>query len=441
MNMSKNSNCDPILEKMYGLRRFGIKLGLSAIRDVLEELGDPHRHFSSIHIAGTNGKGSVASTLSMILSMAGHRTGLYTSPHLVRFNERICIDNTPISDDDIVEAYHAVGACGFAGREPTFFEFTTAMAFYIFKRENVKWAVVETGMGGRLDATNVIAPRLSIITNISIEHRQYLGNTISEIAAEKGGIIKPGIPVATGVKQASAVSVLNGIAQEKGSPLYRYGSDFKIRRHKDGSFTYYGLDNVWRNLRTGLPGGHQVDNAALILAGCELLNRDGAGLESDHINEGFKRNNWPGRLEVACESPYIILDGAHNIQACRNLAVFLRMEKAKKKRIVLVVGILDDKPYKAMLGCLLPECDHVIVTRPVIDRALSPETLAGEACGYLAGVEIFPDVARAVKHAVETAGENDLICIGGSLYVVGEAKTGLEKIGIKSARFGSNIPA
>ncbi|MCP4688208.1 MAG: bifunctional folylpolyglutamate synthase/dihydrofolate synthase, partial [Desulfobacterales bacterium] len=201
--MTRENAYDDCLKSMYGLRRFGIKLGLGTIRGVLEGLGNPHEKFSCIHIAGSNGKGSIASTLAAILETSGRRVGLYTSPHLVRFNERIRVNGEPVSNADVVNAHQAVDDVRPRGgaRHPTFFEFATAMAFYEFARRKVDWAVVETGMGGRLDATNVITPAVSVISNISMEHRMYLGNTLAEIASEKGGIIKKGVPVVTGVRQ------------------------------------------------------------------------------------------------------------------------------------------------------------------------------------------------------------------------------------------------
>ena len=220
MKMSSKTSYDKCLETLYSLRRYGIILGLDVIRNILRKLEDPQNNFKTIHVAGTNGKGSIASTLSTILIHAGFRVGLYTSPHLIRFNERICINNHPISDENIVAAYEAVKAVHLGSREPTFFEFSTAMAFYEFGRCNVDWAVVETGMGGRLDATNVINPDLSIISNVSLEHKLFLGNTISDITREKGGIIKNRVPIVTGVTQKHAVSILKSIAESQSAPLF-----------------------------------------------------------------------------------------------------------------------------------------------------------------------------------------------------------------------------
>jgi len=373
MAKSQKDSYSNILKSMYSLRRFGIKLGLSTIRRILKGLGNPQDNFSCIHVAGTNGKGSVASALASILNASGYKTGLYTSPHLVRFNERITVRNHPVSNDKVVESYKAVKRAHFGDREPTFFEFTTAMAFYEFSRQKMDWAVIETGMGGRLDATNIIKPALSIITNISVEHREYLGNTIAEIAGEKGGIIKRNIPVVTGIKQKHAVSVVKEIAKTKSAPFFLLGDDFKVKRNKSGNFTYFGMDNTWRNLQTGLLGNYQVDNAALVVAACEVLNRKKADIPLKSIREGLTNNSWPGRLEVVSKDPFILLDGAHNLIAARNLSNYLS-NNLSNRNITLVIGILDDKPYKAMLKSLLPVCKRAIITSPIIDRALAPET-------------------------------------------------------------------
>lgn len=417
------------LKAMFGLRRFGIKLGLSTIRKILEELGNPHLKFSCVHVAGTNGKGSIASALASTLYEAGYTVGLYTSPHLVRFNERICINNHPIRDESVVSLYEAVKDVHYGTREPTFFEFATAMALYEFARQNVDWAVIETGMGGRLDATNIIKPSLSIISNLSVEHKTYLGNTIARIAHEKGGIIKQGKPVVTGVRQKTAISVIENIADSKSAPLYRLGSDFRVRRNHNETFTYFGIENIWRKMHSGLPGNHQIDNAALVIAACEILSKKKTNLSLQNIRDGLKQNSWPGRLEVVSHSPFILLDGAHNLIAARNLARFLSKNLADRK-ITLVVGILDDKPYSAMLRCLLPVCAKVILTRPKIDRALAPEILYDIAKNMISNIQIVPDINNAIKDAVETAIPHGAICIAGSLYVVGEAKEALAKMNI-----------
>lgn len=435
MIMSTNISYDNCLKTMYGLRRFGIILGLSTIKTLLRGLGNPQNNFACIHVAGTNGKGSIASALASILYSSGYKVGLYTSPHLVRFNERICINNRPVSDENVVSSYAAINSVSSGDREPTFFELVTAMALYEFNRQKVDWAVIETGMGGRLDATNIINPMLSIISNISIEHKMYLGNTIAEIAAEKGGIIKKNIPVVTGVKQKNAISVIKDIADSKTAALYRLGDAFKVRRNNNNNtFNYLGIDNIWRNMRTGLLGSHQVDNAAIVLAACEILNKNMANLPLTEIRNGLVQNNWQGRLEVVSTDPYILLDGAHNLSAARNLSHFLSKNMAGRK-ITLVAGILNDKPYAAMLKSLIPVCSRVILTRCKNDRALPPEILYSAAMKIMSNIEpdnkpdieIIPDVGQAVMHAVKTAAVEDVICIAGSLYVAGEAKEALDR--------------
>lgn len=418
---------DACLEEMFGLGRFGIILGLSTIRNILKALGNPQDSFRCIHVAGTNGKGSIASALSSILSLAGYRVGLYTSPHLVRFNERICIDSRPIANDEVVDAYRAVKRVQTGDREATFFEYATAMAFYAFGRKKVDWAIIETGMGGRLDATNIVKPVLSIITNISLEHRLYLGNTIAEIAWEKAGIIKRRVPVITGVRQKSAIAVVEAIAEKRSAPLYRLGDAFRVRRHKSGTFTYYGMAHTWRNIRTALLGNYQVDNAALVLAACEtLLAKRACELSQEAIRTGLENNRWPGRLEVVSTAPLILLDGAHNLIAARNLARFLA-GNFQDRNITLVVGILDDKPYGAMLRCLLPVCSRVVLTRSRIDRSLPVEKLHPIATSMVNDVRCIADVGDAVKDAIRTSPSDGVICIAGSLYVVGEAKEAFEK--------------
>ncbi len=413
------------LQSMFSLRRFGIKLGLDTIQSMLQGLGSPQNMFASIHIAGTNGKGSIASALSSIFRTAGYRVGLYTSPHLVKFNERIRINGAPISDMDVLKAFEAVKQVYTGDREPTFFEYTTAMAFHEFARAKVEWAIVETGMGGRLDATNVLNPRLSIISNISLEHRQYLGNTIAEITSEKGGIIKRGVPVITGVNQKEAIEVLRNISQKQEAPLYRLGEHFRVRKNKKSdTFSYVGINSTWENMQTGLKGNHQVGNAALVLAACEVLNRHDTHFDIEQIKEGLLKTDWPGRMEVVSQTPYIILDGAHNLMAARKLGRFIS-ENLIKDKTTLIIGILDDKPYKGMLKSLLPFCKRVILTKPVINRALEPEKLYKFAKDLIEDIKIVPSVKDAFFYARESVSSDEAICVAGSLYVVGEVKQAL----------------
>jgi dihydrofolate synthase / folylpolyglutamate synthase len=416
------------LASMFRLHRFGIKLELDTTRAMLSALGNPHSQYLCIHIAGTNGKGSVAAMLSELLRMAGYKVGRYTSPHLERFNERICIDNEPVEDSEVVDSYRRAIAIKDLPRQPTFFEFTTAMAFDLFRHRQVEWAVVETGMGGRLDATNVIRPVLTLITNISLEHKIYLGNTLPVIAGEKAGIIKRGVPVVTGVRQKSAREVIEREAAGLEAPMYRHGRDFRSRRNTSADFSYHGLDHHWSHFRLGLVGDHQVDNASLVLAACEILMHSGhIQLDEAAIRKGLLNTRWPGRLEVAGTDPYLILDGAHNLMAARLLRRHL-IRYFKDRNITLVVGILDDKPFRAIMRDLSAPCRRVIVTQPKIDRAIPAQRLGAVAKEFSPHVEIIQNVGDALRLALATTAKEDVICVAGSLYVVGEAKTALRDL-------------
>jgi dihydrofolate synthase/folylpolyglutamate synthase len=423
--MKKSKSYDASLKEMYGLRRFGMVLGLSTIRNMLKGLGHPQNQYSAVHVAGTNGKGSVAAALSSILHKAGFRVGLFTSPHLVRFNERICINNSPITDGQVVSAYRAVKEAYKGKRQPTFFEYSTAMAFHEFSRQKVDWAIIETGMGGRLDATNVIKPKLTVITNISMEHRMHLGSTLADIAGEKAGIIKRNVPVITGTEQKRAKSVIEAVALEKSAPIYRYGDSFRVRRTPGDTFSYFGLEHVWKGLTSGLPGSHQIRNAALVLAACECLMQKKVSLTLEQVKSGLLDTKWPGRLEIVRQKPLVILDGAHNFMAARALKKYLT-QSLKDRKITMVIGILDDKPYQAMLKILLPGCHRVIVTKAGIDRALPVETLYEVAKQHVPNIKIIPRVADALNYAIKTTPKKHAVCVAGSLYVVGEAKEAIE---------------
>ncbi|MEZ4550458.1 MAG: Mur ligase family protein [Desulfobacterales bacterium] len=317
------------------------------------------------------------------------------------------------------------------------------MALHLFAKAQVDWAIIETGMGGRLDATNILCPELCVISNISMEHRFYLGNTIADITAEKGGIIKPNTPVVTGVTQKSAIQVLEKIAAENRAPFYRLGAQFRVRRLKEGTFSYHGIYHQWKNLRTGLPGTHQIDNAALILAACEVLMQKGVGIREEKIHQCLASYTWPGRLEIIPATiknragkdsgtkvvPEIIIDGAHNLMAARKLGSFLK-EAYYARHITLVIGILDDKPYESILQSLLPACDRVILTEPEIDRRLPAERLLPYTTALIKDTMVQKNVADAVATAVNITPPDGAICIAGSLYVVGEAMQALRNSGI-----------
>ncbi|MDD9300980.1 MAG: bifunctional folylpolyglutamate synthase/dihydrofolate synthase [Desulfobacter sp.] len=424
---------DQCLDKIYKLGRFGIKLELDTIQNILRFLNHPQKNFATVHVAGTNGKGSTASYIAAILTQAGFKTGLYTSPHLVRFNERISINGNQISDEEVVLAYEAVNAVDIGKRKATFFEFATAMAFYHFSKEQVDWAVIETGMGGRFDATNIVRPEVSVITNLSIEHTDYLGNTIQDLAREKGGIIKAKTPVVTAVTQPSGLRVIQKTADKNKAPLFQFKKDFSLRKTpREKSFTFQGIHQAFRQIIKPLPGDHQKENLSLALAACELIFKQNAkndnryDLSVDLVRQGLSNTRWPGRLEKISDKPLVILDGAHNLKAAQVLGKYLE-KTLGSKTLTLVVGILDDKPFEKMLAHLLPLAHQVIITKAKIDRSLDPQVLASTVKkSFTDKVMIIEDVAEAVSHAISTCSDDDTVCIAGSLYVAGEAKRKFE---------------
>jgi dihydrofolate synthase/folylpolyglutamate synthase len=422
MNTGQESAYNACLNELFSLRRLRMKLRLDTIRGVLARLENPHQRFKSVHIAGTNGKGSTAAHLAATLNTAGYRTGLFTSPHLIRFNERFRIDGHAAGDDEVVAAFHHVRHAQRQNEEHmTFFEMCAAMAFWIFARRKVDWAVIETGMGGRLDATNVLIPEVSVITNIALDHQIYLGNTLADIAREKAGIIKPGIALVTGVKQPPTRLVIKETAHRQKAPVYRLGKAFRVRRRStNNDFSYFGLDTTLYNLKTALSGSHQVDNAAMAIAACELINRKHPTVNPDAIRKGLIRVTWPGRLQIISQDPMVILDGAHNLAAAKLLARHLRQHLGRRK-LVLVIGILDDKAFNGMLAVLAPFCSRVIATQPNYSRALPPQQVAEAARKHVAQVSVKATVAEAIDHALATIGPDEAVCVAGSLYLVGEA--------------------
>ncbi len=440
MNNNAYQQC---LDKIYKLGRFGIKLELDTIQNILKLLNDPQKNYRVVHVAGTNGKGSTATYITSILRKAGFKTGIYTSPHLVKFNERIAVNGEQISDDRVVKAYNAVHAVDFGKRRATFFEIATAMGFYHFAQENVDWAVIETGMGGRFDATNVITPQVSVITNLSIEHTDYLGNTIKDLAKEKGGIIKFHTPVVTGVSQPSGLDVIRRLSKEKKTDLHIFKKDFSIRKTpRQKTYTYMGLNKQFKQLIKPLPGDHQKENLSLALAACEIIFKKLKKTDSRYdltpnlVKEGLALTKWPGRLEHVMQQPLVILDGAHNLVAAKvlgkHLASTLKNKNQKNKRLTLVLGILDDKPYEKMLEHLVPWADTVIITKAKINRSLETDVLKTAVEKITKSpCLVIEDVKDAVAHAIDASAPEDAVCIAGSLYVAGEAKEKFDNDPIK----------
>jgi dihydrofolate synthase/folylpolyglutamate synthase len=424
--LSRDPAYDQALSYLYGLQKFGMKFGLSKTENLLQAFDRPQDQLKLIHIAGTNGKGSVAAMAASIFSRAGYRVGLYTSPHLVDFRERFQINGRLIPPGETLDLIREVKERTNPEEPPTFFELVTAMALIYFAREKVDLAIIEAGLGGRLDATNVIRPRVTAITTLSLEHQEYLGNSLRRIAWEKGGIIKAGIPLVSGVTQPSAREVISRLCREQGAPLFLAGRDFQTRKIAGTRFNYAGFGKVYKGLRNKLLGPHQIRNAGLALSLVNLWPVEGKNLSEDSIREGLLQVNWPGRMEVWTERPRMVLDGAHNPAAMKVLAGTLP-ETLPYKRLLLVIGIMQDKDIAAILAPIVPLADRVFLTRAEYIRSAEPEKLLSFLDRDRGKCRLFPALSQAIDQAVIEAADDDLICITGSLFVVGEARAYLEK--------------
>ncbi|MBC8178071.1 MAG: bifunctional folylpolyglutamate synthase/dihydrofolate synthase [Deltaproteobacteria bacterium] len=406
---------------LYGLQKYGIKFGLSKTSNLLKTFGNPHKGRRYIHIAGTNGKGSVAAFIASILKETGLKVGFYSSPHLVRFTERFKISGEEIDQGKAMELIEELRTAFSPEEPPTFFEATTAMALIYFARENTDLSIMEVGMGGRLDATNVITPLVSGITNISMEHQDFLGNRLLDIAKEKAGIIKRGVDVITAATQSPVIRTLEATARDRGAPLWRVGKEIRYRTTATG-FHYSGPGLRLRGLRLGLKGMMQTRNAALALGIIEKLVEKGIAVSEEDIRKGLRNTAWPGRMHIVGTSPTILLDGGHNPAALRALAHSIR-NGFKYRRLVLVIGVMADKEINQMLRAIIPLADYLICTRPVYSRAAEPEILMAKAAPFEKPGEMVPFLTDALTKAKEMADPRDLIVVCGSLFTVGEALT------------------
>ncbi len=412
------------LDYLYSLEKFGMIFGLEKVKAILEAIGNPHHEIQTIHIGGTNGKGSTAAMMASVLQQEGYHVGLYTSPHLIRFTERIKVDGKEIDQQEVAELTEWMRQrIEASGVTPpfTFFDFTTAMAILYFKQKRVDLAILEVGLGGRLDSTNVVDPLLSIITNVSKDHEEVLGRTIQKIAYEKAGIIKQGRPLVTATSQPSILRLFSRICKEKGSPFYRMGKEFSYIPCEGGHFHYQGLHRKFWDLTVNLHGSHQILNAVTALGALEVLDELGYLVSNEAMITGLTKVEWPGRLEMVCSSPRVFLDGAHNPAGAHVLKESLEKE-FEYKRLILIIGIMRDKNYKSILQTLAPIADHLILTQPNIPRAASPGLLQKALERNGEKVEIVEGVQRAIDRGLSMASSEDLLCITGSLYTVGEAR-------------------
>jgi dihydrofolate synthase/folylpolyglutamate synthase len=412
------------VEFLYGLQKHGIKPGLEAIQALSDRLGHPERRYPSLHIGGTNGKGSTAAMTAAMLQAAGYRTGLYTSPHLVDFRERILVNGRMIAEDAVAALTERVrAACG-APREPTFFEFTTAMAFQHFADSGVDVAVVEVGMGGRFDATSILAPAATAVVTVALDHQEHLGTTVGAIAYEKAGIIKPGVPVVAGRLSDEAAAVLARVAGERGAPVCRLPDDFRTEGDSPARFRYCGLRVSYDGLACPLAGRHQLDNAACALALLEAASERGLPVSEAAVREGLRTVCWDGRLETVDSRPRIVLDGAHNPAAAAVVAEYLADVRRSRPgaRVVLVLGMMRDKDRQGFLERLLPHVDEVVATQARGPRATPAQELGALVVARGRAAHVSPDPAEAMALGRRLAAPDDLILITGSLLLVGEAK-------------------
>ena len=414
-------DCDEALSYLYHLERFGMKLDLSNINALMKHLGNPHLKFPSIHIAGTNGKGSVAAMLHSILCEAGYRTALYTSPHLVDFRERIRIGKDSIEKEFIFDFIQnlkdEIDHNGY-----TFFEVTTALAFQYFAEKKVDIAVIETGLGGRLDATNVINPLVSIITTIGLEHTEYLGDTIPQISGEKAGIVKTGIPTITGVSQPEALEVIKSVCKDRDSELYvvQEKSNCNILESSifGSKFNFSSETDQFEALELDLSGEYQVLNASICLNAIHQLRLLGWKIDDQAIRNGLKKVDWSGRLEVFKKEPLVLLDVAHNPAGIQTLIQSLDRFFPEKK-IIFIFGVMEDKDYHSMLKEICPKAKFIVLTKPNYKRAAEPEVLEETLKIFDTPYEIIPHINQAYLFALKNAKSDDIVCITGSHFTVG----------------------
>jgi dihydrofolate synthase/folylpolyglutamate synthase len=421
-----------IRDRLFALQVFGIKLGLDNIATIVESLGHPERAYPTIHVAGTNGKGSVCAMVERALRAAGYRTGLYTSPHLDRLEERIAIEGLPVEagrlDDAATDVFAAVDAATADGRlpvAPTFFEVTTAIAFDVFRAAAVDVAVIEVGLGGRFDATNIVTPRVSAITSIAFDHERHLGTTLAQIAGEKAGIAKPGVPLVVGRLPAEALEVVRRRGHDVGAPILPADRSVELLEVIRGRARVRPRTAAWPDLGpldVALLGRHQVDNAATAVRVLEAV--DGSlPIPGDAVSAGLTRARWPARLEwLRLAAGDLLIDAAHNPAGAAALASYLRDEGGP--RMPLVLAAMQDKDVEAMARALLPVTAAIIATGADTPRAFAPQALASRLLALAPGADVtaVPDPQAAIARALQVHGR---AVAAGSIYFVGPLRARL----------------
>ncbi len=413
------------LDFLYTRHATGMKLGLDHIRALVKDLKHPERTFKSIHIAGTNGKGSTASMLAAVFQAAGYKTGLYTSPHLINVRERIQVDSVMIPENCFIH-YLQQSLPLIEKHMVSYFEIMTAMAFLYFSDEKVDIAILETGLGGRLDATNVITPELCIITDISFDHTKTLGRRLKLIAAEKAGIYKQNIPCVTGVQRPQIIAHLKNLAKEKCVPFFSTREEVTTKIHtldETGCrYRFQWKETVLSDLHLNLLGSHQVKNASTALLALQVLQQNGWVFSEQAVRQGLQNVNWPARLQLLPGQPRLLVDSAHNNAGIRNLVYHLNC-LFNFKRLIFVFGVLRDKDYSSMLHMIASVADVILFTKPDNERALDPNALLHHESVSKKTTEVYESINDAISRACAIAGHEDLICAAGSIYFVGEVLT------------------
>lgn len=416
--------------------KFGSRLGLTSIGRLMELLGNPQDDLKHIHVGGTNGKGSTSSFLSHALRTAGYKVGLFSSPYIERFNERIQINGLDIPDEDlgrltgiIQEKANIMLAEGL--EHPTTFEIITAIAFMFFKEENVDYVILEVGLGGRYDSTNIIKdPIAAVLTTIDYDHIDVLGDTLGKIAYQKAGIIKENTLVIAYPQKEEALKVIQEEVALKNSELFRFPMEninIKSVTEFGTTFDYSYNGETIKDIHISMLGEYQIYNSSLAITSLLVLREKGLlKITDEEIKKGLKETTWPGRLEVMRRNPTFLIDGAHNVQGIRQLTKALSLFKYDK--LILGIGILEDKDSSHMVELLAPKADQIVVTEVNMPRKLKAEDLAQEIGKYNKNIIIEKDIKKAVEKTLELAGENDMIVFGGSLYLIGEVRTLIKQL-------------
>lgn len=429
--MTESSRYQEALDYIYSFVDYSLtknlryspeKFNLSRMTHFLELIGDPQKDYATIHVAGTKGKGSICAMIASILSHSGYKTGFYSSPHMTDFNERIRIGNHLIPHEEI--AAYVDDLKPFIGQvdQITTFEITTALAFKYFSDQKVDFAVIEVGLGGRFDATNVVTPKVSIISAISFDHTKILGNTLPKIAFEKAGIIKNNIPVIVSKQKSSAMKMIQSIALERNAPLvdangsFRVISGQKTLEHQEFMIKDDSSSTGW--VKLPLIGSHQLDNARTAYAVIDKLRDQGVKISAAAVKHGFEQVDWPGRLEILQKNPLVIIDGAHNPDSFRNLAKTIK-DYLPERKVIFVLGVSEDKNIRAMLRIIKPVIDTLVITKSTHPRAMETEKIQGLAKIIGISSMCVEKIEDARKIAERLSNENSVIIVSGSIFIAG----------------------